>query len=202
MLRLRPGDEYLAGLWRKSILADLRWTVFNANGRRPSVWRSPSWSWASLDGVIQHRYYDGDARDYCSCVDASVAPSGPDSTGELSSGYIVLSAPVMLAQVLEASSYRYTWDRFFFEAVGLKVEFQPDCEVDFEDGSLAIGDRLLCLRLGNCQYGKDLCLVLKRRGGNEEFPVHERVGYFSHKTEELEEHWFTPGIENALVKIV
>jgi hypothetical protein len=68
----------------------------------------------------------------------------------------------MPAQVQEASSYRYAWDRFFFEVGGIKAGFWPDCEADFEGGSLIIRDRLLYLRLGTHQYGKYLCLVLKQ----------------------------------------
>ena len=58
--------------------------------------------------------------------------------GELSSGHIVLSAPVLLAKVQEVakgqetSSYedRYRRDRFFPEEAGLKTKFVPD---DFEN---------------------------------------------------------------------
>lgn len=52
MLRLRPGDEYLAGVWRNTILEDIRWYTYVDTSRRPSAWRSPSWSWASLDGSV------------------------------------------------------------------------------------------------------------------------------------------------------
>ena len=202
MLRLRRGDEYLAGLWRKTIIADLRWTIVWGDGRRPSVWRSPSWSWASLDGVIRHEYYDRIARDYCDCVDASVTPSGADSTGELSSGYIVLAAPVILVKLKEATTYTYKDERFLLEEAGIKTKFVPDCDQDFENGLLVVGDSLLCVRLGNSQYNKDLCLVLKQRGGDINFPVHERVGYFTHETKELEEHWFPTGTKTTLVNII
>jgi hypothetical protein len=33
-LRFRPGDEYLAGLWRTTIISDLRWTALRGNGQR------------------------------------------------------------------------------------------------------------------------------------------------------------------------
>lgn len=45
-------------------------------------------------------------------------------------------------------------------------------------------------------------LRIEATGGDEKFPVHERIGYFSHNAKELKKHWFTPGIENALMMIV
>jgi hypothetical protein len=44
MFRSRPGDEYLAGLWKNSVLDDLCWSFRGdeGSGLRPSAWRSPS----------------------------------------------------------------------------------------------------------------------------------------------------------------
>ncbi|KAI1123145.1 heterokaryon incompatibility protein-domain-containing protein [Nemania abortiva] len=44
-------DQYLAGLWRKTLLLDLLWEVED-KCERPGVYRAPSWSWASVDGLI------------------------------------------------------------------------------------------------------------------------------------------------------
>jgi len=41
-----------------SILDELLWNrASQITGRRPSKWRAPSWSWASIDGEIQTRSY-------------------------------------------------------------------------------------------------------------------------------------------------
>ena len=54
-------DDYLAGLWRQSLIVDLQWRhqryVYGneATMRVPSKYRAPSWFWASVDGNI--RYY-------------------------------------------------------------------------------------------------------------------------------------------------
>ena len=204
MLSFRPGDEYLAGLWRKTIVTNLRWTVLS-DSRRPPIWRSPSWSWAAIDGEVGEARYDIDwkrVRDYARCVDVSITPTGPDPTGELSSGYIILDAPVMLAQLENNPNTVESWDPWFLGAAGLNVSFSPDCKLDFEDGSLAIGDSLLCLRLGNADKGNDFCLVLKQRGVYGTGPIYERVGHFCHNMDELEKYWFTLGMDNMLVKIL
>lgn len=55
-LTLRPGDQYMAGMWRNTLAACLSWyttpdrsssRVFQENG-------PPTWSWASVSGQIRH----------------------------------------------------------------------------------------------------------------------------------------------------
>ena len=50
--RKRPGARYLAGLWSDSMDADLLWLSTHEDSGRPSMWRAPSWSWASIDGSV------------------------------------------------------------------------------------------------------------------------------------------------------
>jgi hypothetical protein len=47
------NDEYLAGLWKGDINIGLLWHSTEGSAlRRPSSYRSPSWSWAACDGSI------------------------------------------------------------------------------------------------------------------------------------------------------
>ncbi|KAF4627873.1 hypothetical protein G7Y89_g10279 [Cudoniella acicularis] len=54
--RQATHDQYLSGLWRKSLVSDLLWqqkhVVYGhkAVPRAPLLYRAPSWSWASIDG--------------------------------------------------------------------------------------------------------------------------------------------------------
>lgn len=53
------GDSYLAGLWRKNMEDQLCWSVINAAARiMPST--APTWSWASLRGLISFPHYKED----------------------------------------------------------------------------------------------------------------------------------------------
>ncbi|KAI0826815.1 heterokaryon incompatibility protein-domain-containing protein [Trametes gibbosa] len=48
--------EYLAGLWRNTLLSDLLWYHENytrTEGARPATYRAPSWSWAAIDGRLR-----------------------------------------------------------------------------------------------------------------------------------------------------
>ncbi|KAF4597900.1 hypothetical protein AB1N83_011759 [Pleurotus pulmonarius] len=57
------GHAYLAGLWRESLLFDLLWSVEDDDGttadkRRPQTYRAPSWSWASVNGLISAAFLE------------------------------------------------------------------------------------------------------------------------------------------------
>jgi hypothetical protein len=51
-------DQYIAGLWRKSLAYDLFWIVqsWHENARRPADFRAPSWSWAALNEPVGWLY--------------------------------------------------------------------------------------------------------------------------------------------------
>ena len=214
MLSVRQGDEYLAGLWKNTIIRNLRWTVYHSKGtRRPPKSRCPTWSWASIDGQVylDHGLGAGkiDIRNYARCKDVSIIPASADPTGEVASGYIVLDAPVIFARLV-IKEKGTSFLRWYLVANNMEVNFLPDCESDFENGSLATGDMLLCLRLSEWSYGYgetvrstgDMCLVLKQRGADGTTPLYERVGWFHDDKLELERLWFTSGTDNKLIKIV
>lgn len=54
------NTEYIAGLWRKTLLLDLLWARSSAYEMkpRPTNYRAPSWSWASIDGLVEYRYME------------------------------------------------------------------------------------------------------------------------------------------------
>ena len=57
-------DQYVAGLWRKSLKHDLLWHVCGTGEprRRPSGYRAPTFSWASIDGEIDGDIYEHSPR--------------------------------------------------------------------------------------------------------------------------------------------
>jgi hypothetical protein len=212
ILKFRPGDEYLAGCWSSTIVPDLRWARHGGGERtpRPREYRSPSWSWASLNAPTHTEYYDSAVKgnqDYAKCLEYSVSPAGPDPTGEVSTGFIVIQSQCRVAQLRDNPGGQIGWDRWMLTANDLEVKFNLDCELDADERSFETGQDMLCLRLGMSQYGSDICLVLKE--GNRynlnfdghEGPLYERVGCFTCKREELQQKWFTTG-ETMTVKII
>jgi hypothetical protein len=51
--RFAETNIYLAGLWKTNLVYQLPWSTSATEfGARPETYRAPSWSWASVDGVI------------------------------------------------------------------------------------------------------------------------------------------------------
>ncbi|KAN0102893.1 Heterokaryon incompatibility protein (HET) domain containing protein [Hyaloscypha variabilis] len=95
VIHTHTGDQYLAGLWRKNIFQMLRWRVgINILKpipyHRPTVYRAPSWSWASVDGNISLiNVNDGVSR--AEFINCDVEPlSLNDPFGKVKKGTLVL----------------------------------------------------------------------------------------------------------------
>ena len=94
----QKGGQYLAGLWRdERIEAQLCWRVLDAR-ERPTTWRAPSWSWASIEGPISYKTtQEGICDDsYAHVVDANVTPLSGDVFGELSAGTLHIACTGIL----------------------------------------------------------------------------------------------------------
>lgn len=50
------GTDYLAGLWRSTLLSDLLWEANPGDSamNRPLEYRAPSWSWASVNCPVKY----------------------------------------------------------------------------------------------------------------------------------------------------
>jgi hypothetical protein len=92
---LSPRD-YLAGLWRQDLPAQLLWVVRNPWRTKPELlpYIAPSWSWASLltTGVYWGLSRLGNI--VADLVDVSVSLKTTDPYGELTSGYVRLRGPM------------------------------------------------------------------------------------------------------------
>jgi hypothetical protein len=98
-------SRYLAGLWQDTLCADLAWTTssWDANKKRPSTWRAPSWCWASVDAAIQFRHMD---RLQATLLEANIVPLSSDGFGELDTASITLRGWEFEAEV-QMDEYGY-----------------------------------------------------------------------------------------------
>ncbi|KAH7090773.1 heterokaryon incompatibility protein-domain-containing protein [Paraphoma chrysanthemicola] len=95
----RPGDTYLAGVWRRTLFADMLWTAFPGPAAPLQIWRAPSWSWACIQGAIRYRAKrDKYIISFPELVEAYCESSGVDSMGEVKPGaYLVLKGQVIIS---------------------------------------------------------------------------------------------------------
>lgn len=94
------GDRYIAGMWRRHLASDILWQVNRDKSGaqvavRPPRYRAPSWSWASIDGVVMtlpfelgQAAFEGVVIDV---VDVQLEYAVPDNiTGPVLGGYLDL----------------------------------------------------------------------------------------------------------------
>jgi hypothetical protein len=90
---------YLAGLWGNTLASNLSWYVSgNLSEARLVAWRAPSWSWASNAKPIRWANMQRIRRthaplhrsSYITVLDAKVSAIGDDTTGEITSGEILI----------------------------------------------------------------------------------------------------------------
>lgn len=92
LLAERLNDEYVAGLWRKSLIEGLLWQGLEVH--RVPKYRAPSWSWASVDGIpavgMRTKW-----EPLADILDCEVEPKGKNIFGEVKSGWIKMLAPLV-----------------------------------------------------------------------------------------------------------
>lgn len=103
----RLKSEYLAGLWRENLVADLMWYAYpdfrtdapQYSTQKPKKWRAPSWSWASLEGPIRFSKVcpmakleasTTDAISWVEIIAAECLASSLDPTGLVKKGQLIM----------------------------------------------------------------------------------------------------------------
>jgi hypothetical protein len=92
-------SQYLAGLWEKILPIDLAW--YSSDDQwplaLPETYRAPSWSWASIEGTIQH-FVDAARQPFhslISTIDEGCTVLGLNPFGEVSDGFLTLRGPLL-----------------------------------------------------------------------------------------------------------
>jgi hypothetical protein len=136
---VREGDVYLAGLWKNSLLFDLtwrtewgKWDAGDVDITKPPNYRAPSWSWASIDGPIEHKYClenaeSGHATAAFDILEAKVVPMGHNPSGQVRHGFLKLSGFLLEAICLGPIT---RWDiPLYHEGIPFG-NFHPDTKED------------------------------------------------------------------------
>ena len=139
-IKIFKQDQYVAGMWTSQMPLALCWsTAAMSLTYRPRDYIAPSWSWASVKGVIQMPFihdricYDDEKmkaplETYCKVLNVRVGLKDPrHDTGQVISGQLDLQCHLVGPVDWEASAND-----------GIKVVSTPhqnsDFEISFEDG--------------------------------------------------------------------
>ena len=103
-------DQYLAGMWQGILLESLHWTALPYGSkfmaRRPSQYRAPTWSWASIESPIRHVETDFYKTEHspkmmAKIIEVQCTPAGRDPRGCVSGGYLRIEGPTLEVEVVE-----------------------------------------------------------------------------------------------------
>jgi hypothetical protein len=96
---VRPNDQYLAGLWRQSIMRDLLWRSWGSGSQKQKSSTAPTWSWASVDCPVYWDIQSGDGSSHFALrnvevLDIRYRVEGPEYTGDIKEAAIEIRAPI------------------------------------------------------------------------------------------------------------
>jgi hypothetical protein len=131
-------DDYLAGIWRRQLEWELAWTARrNASLRRPTDYRAPTWSWASVDGDLRYTDYGDDKFLMIDVLEARTTPAGQDDTGAVTGGFIRLRGslhPVSLAN--DYTSTQFGFISLTNSAAGAEYSVEAHVNLDVDISAL------------------------------------------------------------------
>lgn len=124
--------EYLAGLWSCQLGWSLVWSVLSG-GVRPASYRSPSWSWASIDGPVYIPYFRAESRrEMLITILKAQTEARDDPFGPVDGGSIQIQGPLCRTQMdyPDSSQPSGTNISLKLSSSDLSLEFE---ELDFDD---------------------------------------------------------------------
>jgi hypothetical protein len=128
------GSTYLAGIWKEYIRDELLWETVGPKQAKPTAWRAPTWSWASVEGTISfpNGYIHSSDTDY-SILEAVCTPIGPDQFGAISDGHLTVHGKVVSVRLFQLSTLPSTPDAVPAEpAIALKEGLKEPINVSFD----------------------------------------------------------------------
>jgi hypothetical protein len=87
------NDEYVAGLWRGSIIEDLCWQPLRC--QPVDGYRAPSWSWAAVNGLTLAGFLAKSYEPAAVILDTHVDLDGGDPFGKVKAAWIKMEAPLV-----------------------------------------------------------------------------------------------------------
>jgi hypothetical protein len=189
-LRSAMKDEYVAGMWRSHLEHWLLWWVKGPRSTegaawpssRPSTYRAPTWSWASVDGavVIPLTSYESKLEFHVS--DFKLDYATEDTTGATTGGWMDLTASLKPIRLLQQSpDDLLSWDIAMSGTAlgrrdGLYIEFDvPPSSNDAFDTDNA-EERLFCVLSQTTNLQSDYVFILLLRLIDTEKMLYERFG--------------------------
>ncbi|KAG6990927.1 hypothetical protein G7Y79_00060g092310 [Physcia stellaris] len=143
-MKLLMQCKYLAGHWETDLVRQLGWPGYDISSR-PTTYRAPSWSWASVDGRNQFWYkmYSYDIYHALAEVSAThIDLAGEDEMGPVTGGYLDILSQLFELEIREKSeeekrhSPRRSGQPILIQGQATAIRFHQDGPESRLDGPL------------------------------------------------------------------
>ena len=142
---LKP-EEYLAGLWAINLNQQLVWYV-PRHGRRPQLYRAPSWSWASVDGPVSNDCGFDTAECLLDVEEAYTVPVA-DPFGAVKTGCFIRVKAHLTWLALKDSLKEGSPEVMELASQGRSKSTRARCVINWDDDSAASLEKLTASRFG------------------------------------------------------
>ena len=172
----RPGDEYIAGLWKDSMIQDLLWFRVHGDTIYRPIPTIPTWSWACMPDAINFHTILGSKASVSKITTKEV---GPPQLGNASGAVITLRSHYCVATLVSNTiciHYKETGIDEFPSDHRLRVSFRftRDFALTTEPHPLLESERILLVFLGY-RIGFHWCGLVLRQVSSTDY---ERIGDF------------------------
>ena len=164
------SEDYIAGMWSESLKTDLLWESSwddpDHLPKRPSEWRAPTWSWASIDGPVVYSKADTILQNdedfeptYGGVGDPHVTLRGHDRYGQIKAASLLLKGDarwVKVSRPSDPSLQQWQWEVYSPNAPIKRIGvFTQDVE-----GEIPLDGIAMCLRAAHSDTLGSICLFL------------------------------------------
>jgi Heterokaryon incompatibility protein (HET) len=188
------GSTYHAGLWSDTLIYDLLWRVPKnwdlpilefqyERVARPSEWRAPTWSWASVKSAVEYTNLAGFESKLASC-EVEIEHAGESETGQLESATLEVSGLLVEVTVHQpqTNAERQRHRTAYLKFGDLVIHFEEDYDIWGDPNSPIEGGVLFCLLVGkwfegeSSENGYDKLWYMVLNQVDSENDLYERVG--------------------------
>ena len=217
-LHLITGDEYLAGLWKGSLMSELMWShglMFDfakspPPARRPEKYRAPSWSWASVDGAIEFCGSPSYPKPVAEVIQCEVLLANSSKPfGAVIDGHLVIRGLLRSLEIDEVLQY---FDLRPNKFTGAKIpkmildgnEVLPVSNAvslpDNISGDAQVDQRIWLLEMG--RYQAYPCGCVLRQASQKDHRSFRRIGWFDIRSRSFDATWWTRDTSVETITIV
>lgn len=168
--QLEMNDQYIAGLWLKLLPSQLLWSIRgcrqidNTPSVRPEKYRAPSFSWASVDGVLSLGT-PAETGFIIEITEIYINPVTYDSTGLVDQGYLRIRGVLkeLRLTINHETPLRHSW-LMTVNGVRIQTPKKPLVDLDVDDIDLTGMKYCMPVRAPD-KYNKSLIgLILETTG--------------------------------------